>query len=109
MSKECISWVIQNSGQKACEPEWVTNSRYWNRDMAAALNFQHIVCSLVATHMIPKPFRCNDSHTLGSDDDTPAANNGTSSDNDNVAAQMQHQYLTRRCTGCTPTDNVQQQ
>ncbi|KAJ2402046.1 hypothetical protein GGI23_000993 [Coemansia sp. RSA 2559] len=111
ISKECISWAMQNSGQKACEPEWVADGRYWNRDTAAMLNFCHIVCSLIVTCIIPKPFRHNNSHTLGSDDDTPAADNGTSSDgnNDNVAAQMQHWYLTCRHTGCTPTDNVQQQ
>ncbi|KAJ2401727.1 hypothetical protein GGI23_001205 [Coemansia sp. RSA 2559] len=108
-SKECISWVMQNSGRKAHEPEWVTNGRYWNRDMAAALNFRCIVHSLVVTHTIPKPFRRNSSHTPGSDDDTPAADNGTGSDDDDVAAQTQHRYLTRRRTGCTPTDNVQQQ
>ncbi|KAJ2384809.1 hypothetical protein GGI23_006848 [Coemansia sp. RSA 2559] len=111
-SKECISWAMQNSGRKVHEPEWVTDSRYWNRDMAAVLNFQHIVHSLIVTHMIPKPFRHNGSHTLGSNDDTPAANNSTRSDNDNddnIAAQMQHWYLTRRHTRHAPTDNVQQQ
>ncbi|KAJ2843499.1 hypothetical protein GGI22_007185, partial [Coemansia erecta] len=108
-SKECISWVMQNSGRKAHEPEWVTNGRYWNRDMAAALNFRCIVHSLVVTHTIPKPFRRNSSHTPGSDDDTPAADNGTGSDDDDVAAQTQHRYPTRRRTGRTPTDNVQQQ
>ncbi|KAJ2397733.1 hypothetical protein GGI23_003429 [Coemansia sp. RSA 2559] len=110
MSKECISWVMQNSGRKAHEPEWVADGRYWNRDTAAMLNFHCIVCSLVATCMIPKPFRHNGSRTLGSDDDTPAADNGTGSDaNNNIAAQMQHWYPTRRRTGHAPTDNVQQQ
>ncbi|KAJ2396335.1 hypothetical protein GGI23_003955 [Coemansia sp. RSA 2559] len=108
-SKECISWVTQNSGRKAREPEWVADGRYWNRDTAAALNFRRIVRSLVATHTIPKPFRRNGSRTPGSDDDTPAADNGTSSDDDDVAAQTQHQYLTRRCTRRAPADNVQQQ
>ncbi|KAJ2386157.1 hypothetical protein GGI23_006557 [Coemansia sp. RSA 2559] len=108
-SKECISWVTQNSGRKAREPEWVTDGRYWNRDMAAALNFRHIVHSLVATRTIPKPFRRNDSHTPGSDDDTPVADNGTGSDDDDVAAQTQHRYPTRRRTGCAPAGNVQQQ
>ncbi|KAJ2390837.1 hypothetical protein GGI23_005544 [Coemansia sp. RSA 2559] len=109
MSKECISWAMQNSGRKAYEPEWVTDGRYWNRDTAAMLNFHCIVHSLVVTHTIPKPFRCNSSHTPGSDDNTPAANNGTGSDDDDIAAQMQHQYLTCRCTRHAPADNVQQQ
>ncbi|KAJ2857425.1 hypothetical protein GGI22_003520 [Coemansia erecta] len=108
-SKECISWAMQNSGRKAREPEWVADGRYWNRDTAAALNFQCIVHSLVATRTIPKPFRRNDSHTPGSDDDTPAADNGTGSDDDDVAAQTQHRYPTCRRTGRAPADNVQQQ
>ncbi|KAJ2846304.1 hypothetical protein GGI22_006286, partial [Coemansia erecta] len=63
---------------------------------------------MIATRTIPKPFRRNDSHAPGSDDDAPAADNGTGSDDD-VAAQTQHWYPTRRRTGCAPAGNVQQQ
>ncbi|KAJ2863025.1 hypothetical protein GGI22_002051 [Coemansia erecta] len=78
------------------------------RDAIRTGNFRHRR-GPIATRTIPKPFRRNDSHTPGSDDDTPAADNGTGSDDDDVAAQTQHRYPTRRRTGRAPADNVQQQ
>ncbi|KAJ2387982.1 hypothetical protein GGI23_006157, partial [Coemansia sp. RSA 2559] len=59
------------------------------RDAIRTGNF-HRHCGMVATRTIPKPFRRNDSHTPGANDDTPAADNGTGSDDDDVAAQTQH-------------------
>ncbi|KAJ1905912.1 hypothetical protein LPJ81_001658 [Coemansia sp. IMI 209127] len=108
-SKECIAWVTQNSSRKAREPEWVADGRYWNRDTAAALNFRRMVRSLIATRTVPNPFRCNGGGTPGANDDTPAPGNGTGSDDDDVAAQTQHRYPTRRRTGRAPADNAQQQ
>ncbi|KAJ1785968.1 hypothetical protein LPJ59_006027, partial [Coemansia sp. RSA 2399] len=121
VSKECITWATQNSGRKAREPEWVADGRYWNRDMVAVLNFRRIVHSLIATRSIPKPFRrtgrrtpatnddtpatnddtpATNDDTPATNDDTPAAGNGTDSDDDDdVAAQTQHRYPTRRRTG----------
>ncbi|KAJ1891111.1 hypothetical protein LPJ81_005807 [Coemansia sp. IMI 209127] len=115
-SKECIAWVTQNSSRKAREPEWVADGRYWNRDTAAALNFRHMVRSLIATRSIPAPFRRDGGGAPGANDDTPvtndntpATNDGTGSDDDDVAAQAQHRYLTRRRTGrnggSTPVTN----
>ncbi|KAJ1787206.1 hypothetical protein LPJ59_005776, partial [Coemansia sp. RSA 2399] len=115
-SKECIAWVTQNSSQKAREPEWVADGRYWNRDTAATLNFRRMVRSLIATRSIPAPFRRDGGSAPGANDDTPATNddtpaagNGTGSDDDDVAAQAQHRYPTRRRTGRAPADNAQQQ
>ncbi|KAJ1895708.1 hypothetical protein LPJ81_004902 [Coemansia sp. IMI 209127] len=99
MSKECIAWVTQNSSRKAREPEWIADGRYWNRDTAAVLNFRRMVRSLIATRSIPAPFRRNGGSTPGANDDTPATNDGTGSDDDDVAAQAQHRYPTRRRTG----------
>ncbi|KAJ1899858.1 hypothetical protein LPJ81_004061, partial [Coemansia sp. IMI 209127] len=108
-SKECIAWVTQNSSRKAREPEWIADGRYWNRDTAAALNFRRMVRSLIATRSIPAPFRRNGGSTPGANDDTPATNDGTGSDDDDVAAQAQHWYPTRRRTGrdggSTPATN----
>ncbi|KAJ1782751.1 hypothetical protein LPJ59_006732 [Coemansia sp. RSA 2399] len=116
VSKECIAWATQNSGRKAREPEWVADGRYWNRDMVAVLNFRRIVHSLIATRSIPKPFRRTGRRTPATNDDTPAMNDDTpamnddtpatndgtdsdSDDDDDVAAQAQHRYPTRRRTG----------
>ncbi|KAJ1786824.1 hypothetical protein LPJ59_005852 [Coemansia sp. RSA 2399] len=98
-SKECITWVTQNSSRKVREPEWVADGRYWNRDTAAALNFRRMVRSLIATRSIPAPFRRDGGGTPATNDDTPATNDGTGSDDDDVAAQTQHRYPTRRRTG----------
>ncbi|KAJ1890295.1 hypothetical protein LPJ81_005961, partial [Coemansia sp. IMI 209127] len=98
-SKECIAWVTQNSSRKAREPEWVADGRYWNRDTAAVLNFRRMVRSLIATRSIPAPFRRNGGSAPATNDDTPAAGNGSGSDDDGVAAQAQHRYPTRRRTG----------
>ncbi|KAJ1795672.1 hypothetical protein LPJ59_004210 [Coemansia sp. RSA 2399] len=77
---------------------------YWNRDTAAALNFRRMVRSLIATRSIPAPFRRNGSGTPATNDDTPAAGNGSGSDDDDVAAQVQHRYPTRRRTGRDGSD-----
>ncbi|KAJ1790192.1 hypothetical protein LPJ59_005208, partial [Coemansia sp. RSA 2399] len=81
---------------------------YWNRDTAAALNFRHMVRSLIETRTVPNLFRRNGSGTPATNDDTPVAGNG-SDDDDDVAAQAQHRYPTRRRTGRAPADNAQQQ
>ncbi|KAJ1900777.1 hypothetical protein LPJ81_003878 [Coemansia sp. IMI 209127] len=83
---------------------FLTLNEFYARDTAAALNFRRMVRSLIATRSIPAPFRRNGSGTPATNDDTPAAGNGSGSDDDDVAAQVQHRYPTRRRTGRDGSD-----
>ncbi|KAJ2131428.1 hypothetical protein IW136_005303, partial [Coemansia sp. RSA 678] len=58
-SEECLESIDKSEGEKECEKEGEKDKvkRWWNRDLAAVLNFRHILFSLRETGIAPARFQ----------------------------------------------------